>query len=186
MKTITVLPNNEIKYVKSIIFMVELFGRLYTGKIVYKREPSDNYKMDESKRSSKDKMMCDYPEECYPSDIIDTLILEGVRKKYPSAQVHTHLMIFGCDKERMVAELASYATVSFQINIQPRIDDIDAVVKSGKTSWRVFTKVLPLYLTNSKDTTLFQNEGSFIYYDLDREQDMISLEPQLLSEVTVF
>lgn len=36
MKTITVLPNNEIKYVKSIIFMVELFGRLYTGKIVYK------------------------------------------------------------------------------------------------------------------------------------------------------
>lgn len=38
MKTITVLPNNEIKYVKSIIFMVELFGRLYTGKIVYKRE----------------------------------------------------------------------------------------------------------------------------------------------------
>lgn len=44
MKTITVLPNNEIKYVKSIIFMVELFGRLYTGKIVYKREPSDNYK----------------------------------------------------------------------------------------------------------------------------------------------
>ena len=116
MKTITVLPNNEIKYVKSIIFMVELFGRLYTGKIVYKRVPSDNYKK----------------------------------------------------------------------NIQPRIDDIDAVVKSGKTSWRVFTKVLPLYLTNSKDTTLFQNEGSFIYYDLDREQDMISLEPQLLSEVTVF
>lgn len=55
MKTITVLPNNEIKYVKSIIFMVELFGRLYTGKIVYKREPSDNYKMDESKRSSIDK-----------------------------------------------------------------------------------------------------------------------------------
>ena len=76
MKTITVLPNNEIKYVKSIIFMVELFGRLYTGKLVYKREPSDNYKMDESKRSSIDKMMCDYPEECYPSDIIDTLILE--------------------------------------------------------------------------------------------------------------
>ena len=34
--------------------------------------------------------------------------------------------------------------------------------------------------------TLFQNEGSFIYYDLDREQDMISLEHQLLSEVTLF
>ena len=43
MKTITVLPNNEIKYVKSIIFNVELFGRLYTGKIVYKREPSVLY-----------------------------------------------------------------------------------------------------------------------------------------------
>lgn len=186
MKTIKVLPINEIKYVKSISFNIELFGRLYTGKIVYKRDLSDDYKMDESKRSSIDKMMCHYPEECYPSDNIDAIIFEGVRKKYPTAYIQTHLMACDSDRNRIAAELASYATAAFQINILPRIDDIDAVVKSGKTSWRAFTKKLPLYLTNSMDTTLFQDEGSFMYYDLDKEQDMIRLEPQLLSEVTVF
>lgn len=186
MTTITVLPNDEIKYVKSITFNVELYGRSYTGKVVYKRDPSDVYKIDGSKRSPIDEMMCYYPEECYPSDSIDDIILEGVRKKYHSALVHTHLMLFDCDKDRIVAELASYTSVSFQINILPRIDDIEASVVNGKTSWRVFTKELPLYLTNSNDITLFQNEGSFIYYDLDKEQEMIDIEPQLLSRVTVF
>lgn len=186
MKTISILPNNEIKYVKSITFNVELFGRSYTGKIIYKREPSDDYKMDGSKRSSIDDMMYYYPEVCYPSDCIDAIILEGVRKKYPSAQVHTYLMICDYDRDRIVKELASYASVSFQINIQPRIDDINAILNNAKKTWRVFTKELPLYLTNSKDITLFQNAGSFIYYDLDKEQEMIAIEPQLLNEVSVF
>lgn len=186
MKTINVLPVNEIKYVKSISFDVELFGKVYIGKIVYKRNMSDIYKMDESKRSSIDKMMCYYPEESFPSDVIDKLLLEGVRNKYPSAHIYTSLMICDSDRDRITKELASYAKVPFHINIQPRIDSIDTLVKINKTSWRIFTKELPLYLTNTNDIALFQNEGSFIYYDLDKEQEMINIDPQLLSDVTIF
>ena len=47
-------------------------------------------------------------------------------------------------------------------------------------------KSLPLYLTNTKDREIFKNEGSFLYYDLDKEDEMISIEPVLLNEVTTF
>ena len=78
MKTINVLPIEEIFYVKTIYFSVEYFGRLYTGKVVYKRNLSEHYVMDESKRSEIDKMFYYYPETCYPKDIIDEIILQGI------------------------------------------------------------------------------------------------------------
>lgn len=186
MKTINVLPIEEIFYIKTIYFSVEYFGRLYTGKVVYKRNLSEHYVMDESKRSEIDKMFYYYPETCYPKDIIDEIILQGITKKYPNAKVHTQLMLCDVERDDIKNELSHYKKVDFQINIQPRVDDINALLKTGKTTWRVFIKSLPLYLTNSDETELFRNEGSFIYYDLDKEDELIELEPTLLNEVTVF
>lgn len=186
MKTINVLSIEDIYYVKTISFSVEYYGRLYTGKVVYKRNLSEHYVMDESKRSEIDKMLCFYPENCYPKDIIDEIILQGISKKYPDAKVHTQLMLCDVERDDIVNELSHYKKVDFQINIQPRVDDINALIKTGKTTWRVFIKSLPLYLTNSDETELFRSEGSFIYYDLDKEDELIELEPTLLHEVTIF
>lgn len=186
MKTIKVLPLEEIKYVKTICFNMDFCGHNYTAKIVYKRNPSTEYKMDNTKRSKVDELMCFYPEECFPKDAIDELILKGVQERYPSAKAYTRLMLCDCEKEDITKELANYPRESFQINIQPRIDDIDAILQMGKSTWRVFMKSLPLYLTNSTEVDLFKNEGSFLYYDLDKEDEMISMEPALLNEVTTF
>lgn len=186
MKTINVLPIEEIFYVKTISFSVAYFGRLYTGKVVYKRNLTEHYVMDDSKRSKIDKMFYYYPEDCYPKDIIDEIILQGITKRYPDARVHTQLMLCDVERDDIMTELSHYKKVDFQINIQPRVDDINALIKTGKTTWRVFIKSLPLYLTNSGETELFRNEGSFIYYDLDKEDELIELEPTLLNEVTTF
>ena len=51
MRTIQVLPQEQIKYVKTISFNVEYFGKYYSGKIVYKRNLSETNKMDETKRT---------------------------------------------------------------------------------------------------------------------------------------
>ena len=186
MKTIHVLPQEQIKYVKTISFNVEYFGKYYSGKIVYKRNLSETYKMDETKRSDIDRCLCFYPEECYPCDIIDKIILKGVREKYPMAKVNTKLMLCDVELEDITRELSNYVKETFVIYIQPRIDNIDEILKSGKTEWRVFAKELPLYVTNSKDTELFKNEGSFLYYSLDDEEKLVSIEPELLNEVTTF
>lgn len=171
---------------KTISFDMDFCGRNYTAKIVYKRNPSAGYPMDGTKRSKVDEMMCYFPEECYPKDVIDELILKSVQERFPSAKVHTRLMLCDCEKEEITKELSNYPQVSFQINIQPRIDDLGAIMNMGKMEWRVFLKSLPLYLTNSNETELFRNSGSIIYYDLDKENDLIQLEPTLLNEVTTF
>ena len=186
MRTIHVLPQEQIKYVKTISFNVEYFGKYYSGKIVYKRNLSETYKMDETKRSDIDRCLCFYPEECYPCDIIDKIILKGVREKYPMAKVNTKLMLCDVELEDITKELSNYVKETFVIYIKPRIDDIDAILKNGKTEWRVFEKELPLYVTNTQDTELFKNASSFLYYSLDTEKDLIGMESELLNEVTTF
>ena len=186
MRIIHVLPQEQIKYVKTISFNVEYFGKYYFGKIVYKRNLSETYKMDETKRSDIDRWLSFYPEECYPSDVIDEIILKGVREKYPMAQVNTKLLLCDIELEDITKELSNYVKETFVIHIQPRIDDIDAILKSGKTEWRAFAKRLPLYITNTKDTELFKNDGSFLYYPLDLENELVNLESELLQEVTTF
>lgn len=186
MKTITVLPNNEIKFVKTISYEKNYLDRIYTAKIVYKRNPSLEYKMDYSKATPFERQMYYYSEECYPHDLIDDIILKGIQQNYPGARVSTMLMLCDVEKENIEKELNTYIRSEFQINIQPNITDVNEIIKMGKTQWRVFVKTLPVYLTNSKEIELFRNEGSFLYYNLDRENELIELEPTLLNEVMTF
>lgn len=181
--TINVLPDNEIKYVKTISFDVVMFNQAYSGKIIYMRNPSPSYRMDDSKRTEFQRQLFYYPESCYPSDILDDIIFEGVKAKYPGARVSSKLMLCDCDKELLMRKLKIWARESFTIYIQPKIDDIDAILSSGKTQWRVFNKQLPLYLTNTRDTQLFKNEAAFLYYDLGKERELIELEDELLNDV---
>ena len=183
---VNVLPANEIKYVKTISFTKTFQNQLYTAKIVYKRNPSDQYKMDDSKQTPFEKMMYFYNEECYPHDLIDEIILRGIRRKYPEARVTTSLMILDVEKANIEKELSNYKQEVFNLYIQPDIKDVNALLKMGKTQWRVFIKKLPIYLTNSIQLLPFQNEGSILYYDLAMEQELIALEPTLLNEVTTF
>ena len=151
---VNVLPENEIKYVKTISFTKTFQNQLFTAKIVYKRNPSD--------------------------------ILKGIRRKYPEARVTTSLMLLDVEKANIEKELSNYKQEVFNLYIQPDIKDVNALLKMGKTQWRVFIKKLPIYLTNSIQLLPFQNEGSILYYDLAMEQDLIALEPTLLNEVTTF
>ena len=186
MTQVNVLPFNEIKYVKTISFTKTLQNQLFTAKIVYKRNPSDQYKMDDSKQTPFEKMMYFYNEECYPRDIIDDIILKGIRQNYPNARVTTSLMLLDVEKANIEKELSVYKQEVFNLYIQPDIKDVDTLLKMGKTQWRLFIKKLPIYLTNSIQLFPFQNEGSVLYYDLAKEQELIALEPTLLNEVTVF
>ena len=186
MTQVNVLPVNEIKYVKTISFTKTFLNQLFTAKIVYKRNPSDQYKMDDSKQTPFEKMMYFYNEDCYPHDLLDDIILRGVRQNYPDAHIVTSLMLLDVEKANIEKELSIYKQEEFKLYIQPDIKDVNALLKMGKTQWRIFIKKLPIFLTNSTQSLPFQNEGSILYYDLNREQELIELEPTLLNEVTIF
>ncbi len=183
MKTINVLPINEIKYVKIISFDIEVDGELCPALIVYKRNLSKDYAMDDSKRSDTDRLMCYYPEDCYPRDAIDEVILSAVKDICHEARVSTKLMLCDMEKEQLEELLSTYSKHSFKIVLLPHIKDIDEVLKSGKTSWRAFEKVLPLYVHLRKQTIDYIRNISTIYYDTENEDRMIEMEPTLLNEV---
>lgn len=157
MEQVNVLPNDEIKYVKTISFSKSYMGQVYTAKIVYKRNPSMDYTMDYSKQTPVEKMLLYYNEDCYPCDVIDKIILNGIRQNYPDAQVSTILMLLDIEKATIEKELSNYKKEEFHIYIQPDIKDLDALLKTGKIQWRVFQKKLPIYITNSLDSTFFKN-----------------------------
>ena len=183
MKTINVLPIEEIKYIKTISFDVEVDGELCPALIVYKRNLSKDYAMDDSKRSDTDRMLYYYPEECYPKDAVDEVILGAIQEVCPGARVSTKLMLCDIEKENLEKLLSSYSKHSFKIAIMPHIKDLDAVLKSGKTSWRVFEKELPLYVHLRKRNNDYIRNISTIYYDIENEDKMIEMEPTLLNEV---
>ena len=184
MEQVNVLPNDEIKYVKTISFSKSVMGQVYTAKIVYKRNPSKDYTMDYSKQTPVEKMLYYYNEDCYPCDIIDKIILNGIRQNYPDARVSTILMLLDVEKGTIEKDLNNYKKEDFHIYIRPDIKDLDVLLKTGKAQWRVFKKKLPIYITNSLDSKYFQNEGLILHYELDKE--MIDLETSLLKEVTTF
>ena len=183
MKTINVLPIEEIKYIKTISFDVEVDGELCSALIVYKRNLSKDYAMDESKRSDTDRLLCYFPEECYPKDTVDEVILGAIKEVCPGARVSTKLMLCDIEKENLERLLSTYSKHSFKIAIMPHIKDVAAVLKSGKTSWRVFEKILPLYVHLRKQTIDYIRNISTIYYDVENEDKMIEMEPTLLNEV---
>ncbi len=183
MKTINVLPINEIKYVKIISFDIEVDGELCPALIVYKRNLSKDYAMDDSKRSDTDRVLYYYPEECYPKDAVDEVILGAIKEVCPGARVSTKLMLCDIEKENLEKLLSTYSEHSFKIAILPHIKDIDSVLRSGKTSWRAFEKILPLYVHLRKQSIDYIRNISTIYYDIENEGKMIEMEPTLLNEV---
>ena len=187
MKTINVLPYEEIKFVKIISFEIEVDGELRPAIIAYKRELSEQYSLDESKRSELDRLLFFYPEESYPRDEVDGLILEAVKEAYPSAKVSTSLMLCDFEKEQLRRMLSSYSSNhSFHINILPRVSSIEDVIKSGKTSWRVFEKHLPLFVQLKNERVTYIRDMATIFYDIENEEKMLALEPTLLKDVMWF
>ena len=186
MKQINVLPLEEIKYVKIISFEVEVNGELRPAIIAYKRSPSKQYTMDESKRSDLDRLLYVYPEESYPRDKVDELILEVIKDACPDAKVSTSLMLCDVEKEHLERLLSSYSKRSFTIDILPRVRNFEDVINSGKTSWRCFEKKLPLYVHLKKEDVLYIRDTSTIYYDIENEENMQDLEPTLLGDVLWF
>ena len=183
MKTFNVLPLDEVKYVKIIAFDIEVDGELCPALVVYKRNPSMDYSMDDSKRSGRDRMLYYYPEECYPRDAVDGLILGAIQETYPEARVSTSLMLFDIENNNLEKLLSTYTKLSYEIIILPHIKDIDIVLKSGKTSWPVFNKLLPLYVHLRKHNNDYIRNMSTIYYDIENEDKMLEMEPTLLNEV---
>lgn len=181
---ITVLPLEEVRFIKTISVVQEIAGRPYRAEIIYLRRPSSDYKM-KPDSNPKENLYFRIKEEQYPSDIIDDLILEGIKKAFTEVSVRTSLLLFNTVLDHYKRILPNFRKESFTIQVNPHIDDIEKVIASGNTSFPVFIEEFLLYCFHH-ETQVFQNGLSILEYDIDKEPEMTSLWDKLKKEVLFF
>lgn len=181
---ITVLPQDEIRFVKTISVVQEIGGVPHRAEMIYLRRPMPNYKMKPASNPD-ESLYFGNKEEQYPSDIIDDLILEGVKKVYSEVHVRTSLLLFNTELDHYKRILPNFRQESFTIRVFPHIEDIDEVIASGKTSFPGFLKDFILYCF-PHETQFFQNSCSRLEYAIDKENEITDLWKRLEEEVLFF
>lgn len=181
---ITVLPQDEIRFVKTISVVQEIGGVPHRAEMIYLRRPASDYKMKQASNPDEN-LYYGIKEEQYPSDIIDDLILEGVKKVYSEVYVRTSLLLFNTELDHYKRILPNFRKESFTIQVNPHIDDIEEVIASGKVSFPVFFKDFLLYCF-PHETQFFQNGLSILEYAIDKETEITDLWNKLEKEVEFF
>ena len=104
-KTITILPNKEIRVVKKIAIVAQNVSNIpiRIGFIIYERECSFDYKLVERKMDSKGFLyLSTYTkQEDYPSDEIDELLSASIKNTFSNPSIHNEFLFSSFDAENL-------------------------------------------------------------------------------------
>lgn len=104
-KIIKGLNIEDCKILKQIIIVSDRkYGETEIGSIFYKRNFTEDYKLNEVNEDEDplDKLLYDYPkQENYPNDRLDEIIFESIKKNYPKSVLKNALIIFNVDLEKL-------------------------------------------------------------------------------------
>lgn len=177
---ISVLPLQDIRFVKTISFSLKRFGVPHLAKVVYSRGLSADYKM--RRNADANPLYFGYTEDSYPVDDIDDLIFYAIKNVADDAAVKTSLMLFDTEQLTFQRQLAGMTHGKLTIQANPQFDDIEKVIRSGKTQWPVKLATLDLYC-HAGDKELLGDICSIINYDINRETEFIALWQRMLDSV---
>lgn len=99
---IRLLSTDNLNVLKRIVFSRKLSdNRVQQAEILYLRKLSADYRMNEKEvvdeRERLERLMKGTPEEEYPKDDLDGLILESVKNQFGNAKVRSKLILFSTD-----------------------------------------------------------------------------------------
>lgn len=114
---ISFLDDNDLRVVKQIDLNDDRFEDAH---VIYLRNFTATYKMKEKNPEIDDfeRMLNGTPQNEYPNDILDDVILAMIRKKYPNAEIKSSLHLFGLDIIKM-QEQKIYSLANCTIKIVP-------------------------------------------------------------------
>lgn len=169
MTTFKTLPLDEIRIVKTISISSEMRSIPNYAEIIYTRKLSPAYCMKKSEGNI-ERLFYDHDENIYPNDSIDDFILAAVKKTYPDAKMKSSLMMFDVELEHYKHILSSKIAEKFNIRVNPRFDDMQQVIESGKNEWKGFSINLELFCyPNEKG--IFKDSLSICEYNINKEME---------------
>ena len=171
--TIKLLDQKDWKIVKEIsVVSTNQFGvEITIGVIIYDRQITSDYKLNDDPEPNQIKRLLDYPkQELFTNDELDELILNAVKSKFPKSFIRSHQVLWDCDKKRYDYLLKRPSEKAF-LEIRPDFSSIDIYSLNGKT-FTVFNKEINIY----QDFTLESIKSHFftVNCDFERRESLIT------------
>ncbi|MEJ4087066.1 hypothetical protein [Galbibacter orientalis] len=170
--TITVLPVHEMKIIKQVNLVIQNRNGIdvTVGFILYDRKFSETYKFKDKTKDEKDFFhFITYPkQEDYPSDDLDSLILEAINSDFPKAQVKSNLLFSSSDVE-YYENLINRPSEKAELNFIPDFSGID-ISRLPNKSFKGFRKEINIYVDGS--TEIIKNRVFKGYCDFENHEQI--------------
>ena len=158
-EVIRVLSTDNLMVLKRISFSRKLHDdREQKAEILYLRKLSSTYRMDQKEivdeKERFERLLKGTPEEEYPKDELDRIILEAVKCQFKNAIVHSKLILFSTDLD----ELQMYKNVhcvKTNLLISPNLSSVSPVKWSMLDGLEVFNVNLDVFVENIFCQTAF-------------------------------
>ena len=124
-KTIRIIPNISWKVIKKIPIIKDDNN---WGEVLYLRDLSSNYKMSPKVRTEQEKWDNFFnkgvPQDEFPQDKLDDLILSKIREFSPESNVYSSLLLFNTELRDMQIRYKNYIRHSVPLIIKPNWDEL--------------------------------------------------------------
>lgn len=131
------------------------------GKIVYLRDFTEQYKMQQKKvvdeRERFNRLLNGIPEEEYPSDFLDQTILEMVKQEFHDSSIKSELILFSPEL-RDLQVLSQNKRSLAEFRIFPNISDLPLEVKQLLDGISIVDFTLELFTVCDIDHVAFENK----------------------------
>lgn len=127
-RVIRVLDSEKISIVKRIAVEKKMqWGGIAHAEIVYLRRFTDQYKMQSKEVQTEQerfhRMITGIPEEEYPNDILDEVILKGIDSVFPNHNKKSQILLLNTELMDLKRELAR-SKKAFNVRIEPEFSDL--------------------------------------------------------------
>lgn len=147
-RVIRVLDNEKISIVRRIAVEKKMqWGGIAHAEIIYLRRFTEQYKMQTKEVKTEQehfhRMITGIPEDEYPNDILDEVILKGINSVFPNPRKKSQILLLNTDLMDLKRNL-DCARKAFNIRIEPEYSDL--INYSGFIrSFRILEIPLTLY-----------------------------------------
>ena len=166
-EVIRVLSTENINVLKRISFNKKLHdNRVQQAEILYLRKLSSTYRMNQKEvvdeRERFERLLKRTPEDEYPQDELDNVILEAVKIQYKNAKVSSKLLLLSTDIEDLqhYKDIHCYHTT---LLVSPNLSNLPMVALSMLNGLEMFNVGLDIFVENvfyqqAFDGTSFEKE----------------------------
>ena len=166
-EVIRVLSTNDLNVLKKITFGKKMpDNRIQQAEILYLRKLSSTYRMSQKEvveeKERFERLLKGTPEEEYPQDELDILILNSVKKQFKNARVHSKLMLLSTELD----DLQSYKNihcVHTSLLVSPDLTDLPEIALSMLDGLELFSVGLDIFVEN----IFYQDAFDDVSFDKD-------------------